>query len=216
MKIQEFDYTIDVLEALLWRHNDAVNLQALMEFKNSAVDDLNNDFWTDWYNDVFNLQTANRFGLSVWSIILQIPLSISGGQDEPPNSNFGFGAFRKNFNNGNFTSVGNENELTVEQARLVLKLRFYQLVTRATVPECNKIVNELFGDLGDVYVLDGLNMTMTYVFQFYLPAPIRQVIDEYDILPRPAGVLLNTIEVPNQNFGFGQFRKNFNNGNFRR
>jgi hypothetical protein len=214
MKIQSFDFSINVLTALLWRHNEAVNLQALLQNKQDALDELNKDFWESWVNDVFNLQTANRFGLSVWSIILNIPLTIESMEPEPDNSNFGFGSFRKNFNNGNFTAFGGTSTLSLEDARTVIKLRYYQLVTRGTIPECNKIVADVFSPIM-VYALDGLDMTMTYVFSEYPSSALRSALDSFDLLPRPSAVEIKTVFQPNKFFGFGSFRKNFNNGNFR-
>ena len=215
MSIQAFDYSIDVMRSLLWRHNEAENLKAIISNKKAALDELNNGFWSDWFDDVFNLQTANDFGLSVWAFILDIPLTIDPDPPATDNSNFGFGPFRKNFNNGNFSSSTSWIVLNTEEARLVLKLRFYQLITRATIPECNRIVKEVFAEHGTVYALDGLDMTMTYVFLFVPPVAVRVVITKYDLLPRPSGVKLNILYNANGSFGFGSFRKNFNNGNFR-
>lgn len=217
MKIQSFDFSINVLRALLWRHNEAVNLQALLQNKQDALDELNQDFWESWIENVFNLQTANEFGLSVWSIILDTPLTIESTDPEPDNSNFGFGTFRKNFNNGNFTAFGGTSSLSIEDARIVLKLRFYQLVTRGTIPECNKIVADVFGPDITVYALDGLDMTMVYVFSEYISSSLRSALESFDLLPRPSTVeIVDIIFKPNTSFGFGSFRKNFNNGNFRR
>lgn len=214
MKIQSFDFSINVLRALLWRHNEAVNLQALLQNKQDTLDKLNKDFWESWFNDVFNLQTANRFGLSVWTVILNIPLTVIGTEPEPDNSNFGFGSFRKNFNNGNFTAFGGTSGLTLEDARIVLRLRYYQLITRGTIPECNKIINEVFSPITG-YVTDGLDMTMQYNFNSYLHPSLRAVINKYDLLPRPSAVKINIQYRSNSYFGFGSFRKNFDNGNLR-
>lgn len=186
MKIQLFDFAIDVTKALLWRHNQAVNLQALINNKQAALDELNQDFWTDWVADVFNLTTANDFGLSVWAIILNVPLSIDPAP--PKIDNFGFGEFNINFNNSNFNSSISPIILSTDQARIVLKLRYYQLMTRCTVPECNKIVTDVFGELGNVYVSDNLDMTITYNFDFVPASKITEIIEKYDLLPRPSGV----------------------------
>lgn len=215
MKIQLFDFSINILRALLWRHNDAVNLQALMQNKQDALDDLNKDFWESWIEDVFNLQTANEFGVSVWSIILDIPLTIENIEPEVDNSNWGFGSLRKNFNNGNFTALGSSSTLNLEDARTVLKLRYYQLVTRGTIPECNKIVADVFESNNTVYTLDGLDMTITYIFDKYPSSALRSALNKFDLLPRPSTVEVKTVYSPNNNWGFGEFRKNFNNGNFR-
>lgn len=196
MKIQSFDFSINVLRALLWRHNDAVNLQELLQNKQDALDELNQDFWESWVNDVFDLQTANDFGLSVWSIILNMPLNIETIDPELANSNWGFGEFRKNFNNGSFTSFDSSSSMNLEDARTALKLRYYQLVTRGTTPECNKIVADVFGPSNYVYVIDGLDMTMTYIFDEYPSAALRGVISEFDLLPRPSGVEVNVVYSP--------------------
>lgn len=216
MKIQIFDYNIDVSKSLLWRHNQAVNLQALIQNKQDAVDELNRDFWESWFTDVFNLQTANEFGLSVWSIILNTPLTIESIDPEIDNSNWGFGSSRKNFNSGNFTAFNSSSALNIEEARIVLKLRYYQLVTRGTIAECNKIMSDVFGPLNNVYALDNLDMSMTYIFTDYPSSALRGALNKFDLLPRPSTVEIRTVYSPNSSFGFGSFRKNFNNENFRR
>jgi hypothetical protein len=63
-------------------------------------------------------------------------------------------------------------------------------------------------------VRDNLDMTMTYVFGFYPPDEIKFIVDNYAVLPRPAGVLLNYVIAGVKKFGFGSLNLNFNNGNF--
>jgi len=212
MKIQGFESSIDVLRALMWRHNEAVNLQSLGSNKQDALDVLNNDFWEDWYNDVFNLQTANAFGLTVWSIILGISITVSPDPEVNPNNSWGFGPFRKNFNNGNFSPSIDPIVLNPEQARTVLKLRYYQMITRSTVPECNEIAVDVFGP--GVYVLDGNDMTMSYVFGSALDEDTQFIIEEFDLLPRSSGVGVNIVIEPNTGFGYGEFRFNYSNAGY--
>ena len=192
MRIQLFDFLIDVTKALLWRHNEAENLQALVNNKQAAIDDINQDFWDDWIVDVFDLTTANDFGLLVWAIILDLPIDIS--TDSRDNKSWGFGAFRKNFNNGNFG--GTVRILNVEEARIVLRLRYYQLICRPTVTQINKILADVFSALGAPYVQDNLDMTATYVFDFMMTSPLKLVIQENDLLPRPSGVAGIILETP--------------------
>lgn len=213
--IQEIDSSINILRALLWRNNKAVNVEALLTFKQEWNDENHRDFWDNWFDDVFNLKTANTFGLGLWSILLGIPLTIEAAPPSEDNSNFGYGEFRKNYNNGNYTAASGEIILSPEQARLVLRLRYYQLTSRPTTPQINFIMNDIFGDLGVVYALDGLDMTMTYVFLFTPAQAIRLILDKYDLLPRPSTVELKITFDPNSKFGYGSFRKNYNNGNYR-
>ena len=139
----------DLTKALLWRHNDAVKLQSLIANKQAFYDKQVKSFFSDWKKDVFDLETANDFGLMVWSIILDFPISINSTESAPDNSSFGFGAFRKNFGH-----------------------------------------------------------------QFSPPSGLRQIFNDFDLLPRPNSVEAIYIDAPNSRFGFGANRKNFG-GTFR-
>lgn len=235
-KIQAFDFSVDLLQALLWQYNEAPNLHALLQHKQEWYTVNQTEFWQDWFTDVFDLRTANDFGLAVWAIILNARQFVY----QPPNLDrpiFGFGvpntgfsdrfddrfseggpqSFYKNFNNGNFGTSSGEgiNGLTTEQSRLLLRLRYFSLVTRAAVPEINAFLSEVFADLGKVVVVDNYDMTCTYAFLFALPSTLIYVFNNFDVLPRPAGVALNITTTPRDKvFGFGEHYANFNNGNF--
>lgn len=213
--IQTFDFSVNILRALLWRNNQAPNIEALLTFKQAYFNENNEDFWSDWVRDVFDLRTANEFGLNVWSIILGLPITIEPIVTTVPNSNFGFGAFRINFNNANFSPSTGEFSLPPEDARRALRLRYYQLTTNGNVTDINLLLADVFGDQGPVFVSDNLDMTISYTFLFQLSTRFSSVLEKFDLLPRPAGVLVNfSTNFANSNFGFGEFRKNFDNGNF--
>jgi hypothetical protein len=184
MKIQAFDFSVNLLRAMLWQYNEASRLESLVAQKQAWFDAENQGFWDNWMVDVFDLRTANAFGLSVWAIILDMPLTIeSGNTPGEERVIFGFASDDENFDNGNFEPWA-ALPLTVEQSRLILRLRYYQLVTRGTVPEVNKYLQTLFADLGSAYVVDGLNMTARYVFGFPLSTDLQQVFSLFDLLPR--------------------------------
>lgn len=214
--IEEFDFSVDVLSALLWRNNDAASLQSLLQSKQDWYAQNFEQFWDEWYVNVFNIDTANEFGLSVWALILGIPLTLIVEPNAGPQ--FGFGPAsngRQNFNRGNFGASQSGVGLTLEQKRLLLKLRYYKLVSRCTVPEINARMKVLFSQYGSVYVLDGNNMEfITYVFGFSPDAALRFVLENFDVLPRPAAVGIKTIVATRPVFGFGEFNQNFNNGTF--
>lgn len=213
--IQTFDYSVDLLRALLWQYNDAERLQKLLELKQQWYDKNQSKFWKNWYNDVFNLDTANDFGLSVWSIILNIPLVANEGYDPVTRPTFGFGGFHKNFGRGNFAKTGGAIRLSTEQKRLVLKLRYYQLISRGTVPEINQFMRKLFANEGNVYVIDSLDMTFAiYIFTFTPSSQIQLILEKFDLLPRPAGVGVKYIVLTKKTWGFGPYHNNFDNGNF--
>lgn len=213
--VQEFDYSVDLLQAILWQYNDAARLISLAQQKSEWYEENQRDFWDAWVRDVFDLQTANDFGLAVWARILNVPLvaSVPATEDRPV---FGFGAFNLNFHSGNFgrDTSGTVN-LSTEQKRLVLRLRYFQLISNATVPEINAFLRLLFGDSGSVHVLDSLDMSFAvYVFDFIPSSAVLFVLQEFDLLPRPAGVGTSILVAPGDSFGFAPYYLNFENSNF--
>lgn len=214
-KIQQFDHSVDLLRSILWQYNDAANLQALLQSKQDWYDENHVQFWEDWITDVFDLRTANSFGLSVWSVILNLPLF---GETQISPSDYPAFGFESslNFDNGNFAtdSIGLLG-LPDEQKRIILRLRYFQLTTRCAIPEINEFLNGLFG-ANEIYVLDGLNMTMTYVFAGPLAQSFFTIFQILDVLPRPAGVEVNFVNSDILFFGFDEFNLNFDNGSFAR
>jgi hypothetical protein len=190
--IQEFNYSVDLLQALLWQYNDAVNLQGLLASKQAWYTENQTEFWTNWYTDVFDLRTANDFGLAVWAIILGQSLYVNLSSAGRPT--WGFEEFHRNFNRGNFASgAGSTVRLTTETSRILLRLRAYQLQTAACVPEINRMLADVFAGFvapGDTpaYVQDNLDMTCNYIFLFDLPTELSFALRYFDVLPRPAGV----------------------------
>ncbi len=218
MKIQEFDYSVDLLQAILWQYANSKNLIGLVNQKQEWYNENQSQFWQDWYDNVFNLQTANAFGLTVWSIILNIPLFILNDPDPPGKPIFGFNEVpeindNENFENGNFSNITGI-VLTLEEQRTLLRLRYFQLTSRGAIPEINNFLNILWGDQGGAWVLDGFDMTITYIFNFNLSYNLRQILVDYDLLPRPAGVGIKYIVDNGLIFGFGEDYQNFENGNF--
>lgn len=191
-KNQPFDFSVNALQAILWQYNKARNLKGLLAAKQDWYDKNQTQFWQDWYTNVFDLRTANDFGCSVWSVILGLPLAIE--YEASDGENWGFAPYQNNFNRGNFAPpVLTPLPLTTAQKRVVLQLRYFQLITRGCPPEINKFLARIFQDLGPAYVVDNLNMTMQYVFAFNLPAPLAFILKYYRLLPAPAGVAVTFI-----------------------
>lgn len=213
--VQEFDASVNLLAAILWQYEDAEKLKALAYAKQAWTTENQTNFWLGWYRDVFNVDTANAFGLSIWGRILNVRLGV---EVEPQDKvAFGFGGFNKNFNapsNFGVTSSGNQS-LTIEQQRLVIKLRYFQLTSRGTVPEINRFMNQLFSSQGGVFVIDPHDMSFAiYQFNFSPDSQLRFILDEFDLLPRPAGVGVKWQVQMRPVFGFGPYNINFNRGTF--
>lgn len=213
MNIQTFNYSLQIDDSLVWQYNEATALQTLIEGKQNWYNLNVSQFWENWYNDVFNLATANEFGLSVWSIILNLPLFLIPDSDEG-HLIWGYGQYRKNYNNGNFKASNSPIILTIEEQRLVLQLRYFQLTTRGSAPDVNAFYKIVFEPFGTVYMLDTLLMKIKYIFLFTPSANLLRAFQEYDLLARSQGVGIKYWFSNRATWGFGPFRKNYNNGNF--
>lgn len=188
MDIFEPDYSVRLLNTVLWQYDNAEALKSLLTQKTAWINTNNAQFWKDWYDNVFNLQTANDFGLSVWGKILNFPRQIT-------------------------LKDGTVYNLSTEQYRIILMGQLQKFRMRGTVPEINRWLNTVFGKQGPAYVLDNLNMTTVFVFEF-TPTPDQQfLIDNVDFLPRPAGVGYEIRILPNIYLGFeGSKRPGFDQG----
>lgn len=229
MRVTSFDFSVNLLAAILWQHNEADALLTLARAKQKWVKEASTEFWDAWMRDVFDLRTANEFGCKVWAAILGSRLFLEVGPGERDSPTWGFGSepglepnTNQNYDNGNFTDLESSIiGLTLEQQALLLRLRYFQLVGRCTVPEINRILADVFAGEGQVYVTDANNMEfMVYMFLFNPSSQLSFLLENFDLLPRPAtvGVRYNVVNRPV--FGFGpepgetNTNLNYDNGTF--
>jgi hypothetical protein len=91
-------YNTDLTRALKWQQNNAPNLQSIINSKAAWYQRYQNGFWTNWQTNVFDIRTANSFGLVVWCIILGVPLDLFNF--EPLTNEWAYGAQRGNYLDG--------------------------------------------------------------------------------------------------------------------
>lgn len=154
------------------------NSPKMMAIVNGLEQMLGSDrFSEDFYNNIYNIQTANSYGLDVWGQRLNVPRKL---------------AF--------------ENETIVledKYYRFLLLIKAMTNISNCTVPNLEEILNSLFSERGRVYVFDTGVMTMKYIFDFYLDEMEKAILDLPGIPPKPTGVGLKIIENPTSKlFGF--------------
>ncbi len=191
MEILQIDPQIDLKQCLLWQYNNAPALRALLLQKEDWYKAHQQEFWEYWYNNVFNLETADNFGLQVWGEILDFPRQVRSVD-------------------------GQLHVLTKEQYRAVLKGQMLKFNMGASAPDINKWLKVVFGSRGKVYCLDNLNMSaVPFVFEQAPSDEILWLLANVDFLPRPAGVGYEVRIVGADIFGFnGNGMQTFNNGTF--
>lgn len=215
MKIQSFDFHSDSLRAILWQYENAPKLNTLAHRKAAYFEQSNVAFWRNWYRDVFNIDTANDFGLAAWARILDVTLGIDVAPSDKTKIGVGFGKkrnFRGNFRrNADYTLM-----LTTSQKRLIIRMRYFNLTQSPTVVNINTFLERFFWrNDSKVFVLDPLDMTyMYYVFNFNPDENLRVLLENFDLMPRPSGVGVKYRVVTKKAFGFGKKHTNYLSSNF--
>lgn len=92
-------YDPTITRALRWMQNRAPRITAIITQKDQWYDRYNQQFWQQWEGQIFDLRTANPFGLAVWCIILGLPLDIFNF--EPLTNAWAYGPQR-----GNYIGIG--------------------------------------------------------------------------------------------------------------
>ena len=220
MSYLDYKCELDLTNAIDWQRSNAQILLAWLIKKTEWYAVNHCEFWNVWFDNVFNLDTANDFGLSVWSIILDenaYGVIEASPSDYPA---FGFDEFRKNFNNGNFATNSDVGyNFTTEQVRKMLKLKAFILHMSGSVHgdsniAINTSLERIFGD-NSIYCIDNRDMSFNYVVYDRKFDALAVELYVRDLLPRPIGIEVDKVVNGNAlQFGFGAKRANFNNGNF--
>lgn len=211
--VQNVDFSVNLTKAILWHHENAPAILSIVMDKQKWLNAAHCDFWSNWHRDVFNIDTANDFGLEVWGRILNIPMGVT--VPSSTKKNFGFGSANKNFGNGNFGRKNSgQDGLTLSQKRLVIKMRYFTLTMRPTLENINEFLKRAIPDT-KIVAMDTLNMRkIIYWFEKDPPQQLKTLLQNFDMLPRPATIGVEWRVQPRPSFGFGKHHLNFNNGNF--
>lgn len=190
-KVFNDDLELNLEQCNLWQYDQATNIQTILnnelEFYNINV----TQFWKNFYTNIFNIKTANDFGLSLWGVTLGIP--------------------RPKYVN----SQGETIPFSTEQYRTLLRGALLLMNSTASVHDVNMYLESVFPNK-PVFCADTHDQTMVLNF-FYDPEDEElAIIDQDQYFPRPAGVN-KRIQIfnPETTFGFnGSGLGNFDNGTF--
>lgn len=158
------------------------NIETLINGLADLYDKLITQPLNDFYNNIYNLDTASGVGLDLWGEKLNFPRTIK------------------------YIDNKKENSVTLQddEYRLILKVLTLKLYTQMSVPGINKTLKELFSFYNaDAYTLDNQDMTyVNYIFVWEIPEYLKQAFNNYDLLPHPLAVGTRYREAVYQIFGF--------------
>jgi hypothetical protein len=149
-----------------------------------------------FYDNVWNVLTAQGYGLDVWgrivgvSRVLTLTMKFFGFEEAGD-------ASVDPFNTSPFYTglPATSNFSLSDSAYLQLILaKAAANIWDGSIPALNAILRILFpGQIA--YVVDGLNMTLTYYFGFALNPVQYAIASSVGILPRPTGVMSSVVQL---------------------
>lgn len=152
-----------------------------------------------FYDLMWNVDTAQGYGLDVWGRIVGVNrvLTVSSGKF------FGFDeattVSADPFNQSPFwTGNPNSSNVALSDAayRVLIFAKALANISNGSIQAINQLLLNLFPGLGNVYVTDGLDMTMTYTFTFALTDVQLAIVQNSGVLPKPVGVLATVVVPP--------------------
>jgi hypothetical protein len=186
--------SFDVWKTILSQYANSSILTRLIENMDSYLDQSTN--FDAFFDLIWNVDTAQGYGLDVWGRIVNVSrtLSVSTGGDF-----FGFqeaGGSAQPFNQAPFFSgqqISDNFILTDSAYRTLIFAKALANICDGSIPAINQILLNLFPHRGNCYVVDGLNMTMTFKFDFVLSPVELALISQSGVLPKSTGVSLSVV-----------------------
>lgn len=182
-----------IILGMIERINDAVDPSSLIEV---------------FYNKIWNIDTAEDYGLDIWGRIVGVPrvLSVDAGDY------FGFAEAGvkvwEPFGQGQFysgTPTTANYRLSNDAYRTLILLKATANINGCTVPSLNTALMKVFPNQGNAYALDLGGMAMRFNFEFLLNNYQRAVFIQSGIFPHPTGVQVRYMEIEGGcRFGFAE------------
>lgn len=205
------------MDTILAQYANSPTIVGLVESFNQCIDPSKDIDLV--FSQIFDIDTAEGFGLDIWGRILGISRDI---KYKILWKTFGFrGSGLLPFNQGTFAHAGGSGTTTTFSTtdafyRRMLIAKAMTNISDASIVSINAVLAYLFEGRGRVYAQDTGDMQIRYVFSFNLTSEDRALINTGDIIPRPAGVLVKVLRsIPASTFGFrGSGLMPFDQGTF--
>lgn len=162
----------------------------------------------EFYDRIWNIDTAEGVGLDVWGRIVGVGRTLT---ITTPPTYFGYEVGTLDFapfNEAPFWSgspVTQNFVLSDDAYRALILIKAATNIARTTSQVINRLLTQLFAGRGRAYVNSLGNMQMRFTFEFYLEPFELAVLTQGNVLPRPTGVGVTLLEVPQgSTFGFNE------------
>ena len=208
---------INLEETIIAQYANSPIILALLNNMNSYIDPSTN--LTNLYNMIWDVGTAQGYGLDVWGRIVGVNRAINMPLTTTNFIGFREGSVWQPFGQAPFWSgvSGSVYLLSDSVFRTLILMKALANISRCSAQNINKILTTLFGSGGKCYALDRGNMAMLLLFEFSLDLGSLLVMTQSGAIPRPAGVQAYLISgfSPPSGFGFnGSGLQPFGQGTF--
>lgn len=188
----------NVVQTIVSQYAASPTILALIDYMNQwKSPDANVEAF---YNLVMNLPTAQGYGLDVWGRIVGVVrvLTVSAGDY------FGFegdtGASGLPFTQAIFYEgqpATTNYALTDDAFRQLIYAKAAANISTGSIQAINAMLTQLlFPGRGNAYVVDNLDMTLTYKFEFALQPFEVSIVVNSGVMPTPTGVQASVSYVP--------------------
>lgn len=193
---------INVEQTIISQYGNSATITQLIQGMNVYLDP-RADF-DAFYNFVWNVDTAQGFGLDIWGRIVNISRELQIADGGPY---FGFKQANMHpFNQAPFrTGVATTSTyfLSDDAYRQLILVKALANISATTAPALNQLLQNMFAGRGRCYVNDLGNMQLRYTFEFLLTPYEFAIMTQSGALPRPAGVQATLVN-NERYFGFSQ------------
>ena len=185
--IYELEYETNIEAAITWQYEEkATALQTLIKGEQKFFEDNVQNFWKDWKRDVFNVETATRFGLIVWAKIFNCTNYVEMTRNISTKT-FGFGPNHRNFYFSNFGISSYILSLPTEDLRKVIKAQMLLFNSNGSMASINEIITTIFPNHNAYASYDKTTNVISYNFPVPLNDNDLSLVLFSNILPVPVG-----------------------------
>ena len=182
---------------IISQYKNSPTMDAMILAFNAAMDQTENI--SNLYDFIWNVLTAQGYGLDVWGRIVGISrtIAIPGsiqylGFDEAGVGNWtGFGQGILYSGGGTTTNYIFDD---TDFRRLILA-KAASNIWNGSIPSYNQILLNLFPERGLCYLADNKNMSMTQTFHFALSPVDIAIVAFSGALPQPTGIITNIVQL---------------------
>ncbi|EYU15826.1 DUF2612 domain-containing protein [Photorhabdus noenieputensis] len=186
---------------ILAQYAASPKLNSLILSFNAAVSSA--EFINTFYDLIWNIDTANTYGLDVWGKIVNVSRRLTVNENV---KYIGFGEALLNvptttdpnpFDQAPFYSGESKTktiELSDQMYRKLIMMKAMSNISDCTIPNINRMLVYMFSDSGRAYITDDGNMKMSYVFEFQLSTAELAIVQTSGVLPYPVGVSVAIVQ----------------------